>query len=298
MSSDNRWRYWLEPNVEWDHSDVTALKVRLGDWNSYAHLLTVIREGRACWGEIQWISFKGSTFGGQGLFQNDSTSTVYLHGIYRLSSDEDHPIVILVDESRPDTVWGLDHELESLVAELCSEFSLGKFSMTQEEAERVPEIVALLNHHQHMQEQDRDVLVERFNDEVLDALQKAVWVSPLEAGEEDSQIQEKIGGRDGLGSRDGKYQAKKIRAVHYKKIRGVPRQVPGALVVSWSSSNNEMAGFPELKAALEGELPYAFCEPRSESVTPPGFKEVVILDDTRHIALPRPGDPWPYFPLV
>jgi len=53
----------------------------------------------------------------------------------------------------------------------------------------VSQIVALLNHHQHMQEQDRDVLVERFNDEVLDALQKAVWVSPLEAGEEDSQIQ-------------------------------------------------------------------------------------------------------------
>jgi len=189
MSSDNRRRYWLEPNVEWDHSDVTALKVRLGAWNSYAHLLTVIREGRACWGEIQWISLKRSIFGGEGLFQNDPTSTVYLHGIYRLSSDEDHPIVILVDESRPDTVWGLDHELESLVAELCSEFSLGKFSMTQEEAERVPQIVALLNHHQHMQEQDRDVLVERFNDEVLDALQKAVWVSPLEAGEEDSQIQ-------------------------------------------------------------------------------------------------------------
>jgi len=54
-----------------------------------------------------------------------------------------------------------------------------------------------------------------------------------------------------------------------------------------------MASFPELKAALEDELPSVFETPRLKSVTPPRFGEVVTLDDTSYVNLGDPGDPWP-----
>jgi hypothetical protein len=302
MSSDDQVdrRYWLEPNVGWSEElDLIAIEIQQED--AGYDLLCLIHTGFV-------------RHGAEPTFSSSRTSTtlsgkvLFLRGIYRLES-RDLPLIVVSeswdkswDKAIRDTGDDIPRALKDQVSKTVREYQEKLREWREDEKREEDSWTQRLKSLEQLPAEEREKIEKghkaykrmevlqqlfgdppgrkepRFDDDkkLLEMLSPAEWVSPLIEGEEAFQVQEAVGGHGSTGSRDGEYEALRMKGVDGK---------PGLLVRSWTPPNDGVASFPELKAALEAELPSAFRKPRSATLRPPKRGGVVTLDDTTFVDL-------------